>query len=454
MNAALEAISTLPSALQAAVLAGEPAADLWPHVMDAQRQADASGRALYLGPGLWWMRPDATANIRRWVGVPGATRVCIDTGNFADAHPEDDPVLRLVDRGGLAGITITEDGLHGRATLLQMGGRSLAGAREFTGWLKLDNVVFDGFARQLDLENTFFFSAEQCEFMHAAQAVRCMPRDEGSGSDTGYFTTHQWRQCSWRDNGQHVRYAPQRKGTCLLLVQCEAGAASSAGQARVHLDNITAVQAFSFYLEHSPEVPGVDWGTCSQATWEGGRASGTGGVRLGTNCQLSMRNVQLVTPTDTITGGNWSNALALEGVEAPAAGNCAWSDFGRFSARDSSYNGTTWADFAGARAAGFSVETFGDDIAFNLRFGNTQRVRITDARPVRLSRPVNAAPGTWLKLQFENRTAHAHGALQWSPAYRLAPGFEVAPGTVSTIAFEYDGEIWTQQGAAAHGVPL
>jgi hypothetical protein len=439
----MNAIDQLPSALKAAVLAGEPAADLWPHLMDASAKAQSAGARLYLPPGLWYCRPDDTATITGWRGDVGATRLLVDTANFAGASLEEEPILRIVDSTALAGLVIQEHGT-GQACLLRVEGRTLVGERVFTGRVHLRDLVISGFARQVELGNTFFVSAKRCDFINAAQAVRCAPAHEDG--DTGYFTTHLWEQCSWRDNGQHIQYAPALKGTCLMFQQCEAGAATDATVPRVQLANITAVQAFSFYAEHSPTVPGIDFGTCSQVDWIGGRASGTGGVVLGTNCQLSMRGVQLVESTDTITGGNWTNSLELAGVEAPAAGNSAWSDFGHFSARDTRYGGTYYADFAGNRAAGFSEETFADDVTFNLRFGSAQRLRLTDARPVRLHAPVNACRGTVLNLQIENRCAGDHGPLQWGPAFRVAP-VAVPPGLVGTLTLISDGLQWTQQGA-------
>lgn len=408
----------------------------------ANAAAVAADKPLYFPPGAYTHTPTSVMDLANWVGA-GVELVTISV----DCTSYSGVVFRMSDSTLIEGVTILETGLSKLGTGVQL---SAATSSEFTGHQRLARVTIQGFSKGLDINNTFMVVGDQVRVEYCAEGLYCAPADVAG--DNGYVTTHTWRDCWFNANDRNVFYDPDLSSFCVTFnggaIQMATGAAEQA-----YFGALRVLTFAPIYLEGASTIPAIRFGAVAMTNIDGAYVNDTGGIVLGTNAEISLRNVLTTTATDVLTGGDGTQKVNLDGCQFPASGNSATTAFSQFSAISSSYNGKSYAALVGNLSTGYIAETYSTSITPNLRFGNIQAITATNTTAFTINAPTNATPGCELTLCIKNASGGVHGNITWNAVFKVATWTKPATGYNRSIRFFYDGTNWIEVWRSANDVP-
>lgn len=417
-------------------------ADFNNDIETANDAAIAAGKPLYFPAGTYNYTPTAVMDIEDWVGDgPNASVIVVNCAAYSGV------VFRMADSTKIEGLRIYEDGLSKVATGLQL---SAADSAEFTGHQRLVRVTIQGFNKNLDVNNVFMITADQCRFESGAEGLYCAPIDQTG--DNGYVTTHTWNNCWFYGNTRNVYYAPALNSFGVSFIGGSIEAATGAAE-QAYFTKMRVLTFAPIYLEGASTIPALRLVDVAMTTIDGAYVNGTGGITLGTNAEVSFRNVLTTASTDVLTGGDGTQRVNMEGCQWPSSGNSAPTLFSQFSAVSTSYNGLTYAALFNNLSTGIYNETYTASITPNLRFGNIQYITVTDTNVFTINAPTNGTPGARLALTIRNTSGGVHGNITWNAVYKLAAWTKPATGFNRSITFYYDGTNWIEDTRSSNDVP-
>lgn len=409
---------------------------------EANAAAVAAGKMLYIPPGTHDYTPAAAIDVANLIGDgPDLSIIRVDCTAYSGV------VFRMSGSTTIEGLRIYENGYSKLGTGIQL---SAASSVEFTGHQRLVRVTVQGFNKNLDIGNTFMVTGDQVRSEYGAEGLYCAPADEPG--DNGYVTTHEWVNCWFNENTRNVYYNPDLTSFNVTFsggaIQMATGSAEQA-----YFDGVRVLTFAPIYLEGANTIPAIRFGSVAMTTVDGAYVNDTGGIVMGTNAEVSFRNVLTTSSTDVITGGDGTQRVNMEGCQWPSSGNSATTAFAQFSAISTSYNGTTYAARFENLSTGYIAETYSSSITPNLRFGNWQTITPTNTTAFTINAPTNGTPGSFLTLTIRNGSGGTHGDITWNAVYKLATWTKPANGFSRSITFRYNGTNWVETFRSANDVP-
>jgi hypothetical protein len=415
-------------------------------IVAANTAALAASLPLRIPAGTYKFVPTVVTEIGNWFGDgPNATLIKCDCTSYSGV------VFRKPGSTEIRDICIYEDGLSKLGTGLQL---SATNTDSFTGHQRLKRVLIQGFNKNLDVNNTFMVTADQCRFESGAEGLWCDPAD--NVGDNGYVTTHLWLNCWFASNTRNVYYSPALTSKCVTLVGGAIESATGSAESS-YWQNMRTLSMKGVYFESGSTIPAVRLDSSSQVDLQGCYFNGTGGIAMNANCEFTLRNSQMVTSTDIITGTASTNLITIENCALYSSGNILSA--GSLTIRNSSVNGTTYADYSRNWAVGFQADTYGATITPTLRDGVFVRYVVnngaafTVAAPVTGSTSVSLVPGTHLTLNLKNTSGGAMGAITWNAVFKVPAITAPATGNQRSYHFCYDNTNWIFLWQSAADVP-
>lgn len=408
----------------------------------ANSAAVAAGKPLYIPPGTHDYTPTGVVDIANLIGSgPDVSMIRVDCTSYSGV------VFRMSGSTTVEGLRIYENGYSKLGTGLQL---SASTSSDFTGHQRLVRVTVQGFNKNIDVNNTFMVTADQVRSEFGAEGLYCAPADVSG--DNGYVTTHEWVNCWFNANTRNVYYNPDLTSFNVTFsggaIQMATGSAEQA-----YFDGVRVLTFAPIYLEGANTIPAIRFGSVAMTTVDGAYVNDTGGIVMGTNAEVSFRNVLTTSSTDVITGGDGTQRVNMEGCQWPSSGNSATTAFAQFSAISTSYNGTTYAARFENLSTGYIAETYSTSITPNLRFGNIQAITATNTTAFTINAPTNATPGCELTLCIKNASGGTHGNITWNAVFKVATWTKPATGYNRSIRFFYDGTNWIEVWRSANDVP-
>lgn len=414
----------------------------YPSFTEANTAAISAGKPLHIPPGVHDYTPTGVVDIANIIGAgPDLSMIRVDCTAYSGV------VFRQSVSTTLEGVRIYENGYSKLGTGLQL---SAATSADFTGHQRLSRVTVQGFSKNIDINHTFIVVGDQVRSEFGAEGLYCSPDDVAG--DNGYVTTHTWRDCWFNENTRNVFYDPDLASfNVTFLGGAIQHATGSAEQA--YFGALRVLSFAPIYLEGANTIPAIRFGAVAMTTIDGAYVNDTGGIALGTDAEVSFRNVLTTTATDVLSGGDGTQRINMEGCQWPASGNSATTAFEHFSALSTSYNGTTYAARFENLSTGFINETYSTSITPNLRFGNVQAITATDTTAFTINAPTNGTAGSFLTLTIRNESGGTHGNITWNAAYKLATWTKPADGFSRSITFNNNGTNWVETFRSANDVP-
>ncbi len=299
--------------------------------IDANSVATHGVASVRIPSGKYKYAPTATMNIAvAWLGE-GAheTIILCDTAKFSGEF------FRIV------GSTETRDLLFQASGPVKGTGIRLAPAdsAQFTGHARLSRIWVFGFNCNIQCDNNFIVTLDQVRSAMGNEGFYCAP-DQGEGN--GYATTHLQLNCYYAQNARNVFYAPSIRfafRTITFIGGSFEGATGSSCQAS--FTRCSPLKFLQIYLEGAPKIPALVLNDCF-ASIDGAYLNGTGGIKIGTNTRINLRQLTTTTGGDLFSGGDGTQQVVMESCSWPATGNNL--SLASVSLRNTTINGTIYRD--------------------------------------------------------------------------------------------------------------
>lgn len=186
---------------------------------------------------------------------------------------------------------------------------------DFSAYQVLDRVWGIGFGVNLDIENFFMGSYNNCRFNDGGTGIRCVP--DQNGGDNGYVTTLRFDTCEVRGNDQNHLFTSTLQSRCVKFINC------GFETPQVTASTFTRFRELSFdtcYFEGSNTIRGLILDDCS-ASLTDPYFNGTMGLQLTSNTEVRIKGYRIGSATDVIAGGDGTQIVSLEDCQFPSSGN-------------------------------------------------------------------------------------------------------------------------------------
>jgi hypothetical protein len=300
--------------------------------MDANSVGGHGGGSIRIPSGQYKYSPSATLNIAvAWLGEgPYETILLCDTAKFAGEF------FRVVGSTEVRDLLLKATGPGKAGTGLRL---APADAGKFTGHTRLTRVWVFGFNYNIQCDNNFEVTFDQVRSQLGNEGFYCAPE---SGEGNGYSTTHLHLNCYYAENGRNVFYAPSIRyafRTITFVGGAIEGATGAACQSS--FTRCSPLKFMQIYFEAAPKIPALVLND-SIASIDGAYLGGTGGIKVGANTRLDMRQVLALTATDLFSGGDGTQQIVMQDCVWPASGNAL--AVANITLRNTSINGTMYRD--------------------------------------------------------------------------------------------------------------
>lgn len=278
--------------------------------VDANAVATRGGGSLRIPSGQYRYAPTATMNIAvSWLGEgPHETLILCDTAKFSGEF------FRVVGSTEMRDLLI-------KATGPKVGtGVRLAPADsgQFTGHARLTRLWVLGFNYNIRCDNNFEMTFDQVRSAMGNEGFYCAP-DGGAGN--GYATSHLHLNCYYAQNERNVFYSPSIRyafRTITLVGGAIEGATGNSCQAS--FTRCSPLKFIQVYFEAAARIPALVLNDCV-ASIDGGYLNGTGGIKIGTNTRVELKEVLAMTAGDVFSGADGTQQVFMQNCYWPASGN-------------------------------------------------------------------------------------------------------------------------------------
>jgi hypothetical protein len=299
--------------------------------IDANAVGTRGGGSLRIPSGQYKYAPAATLNIAvAWLGE-GAheTLILCDTSKFTGEF------FRIVGSTEIRDLLIKATGPKA-GTGVRL---APADSAKFTGHARLTRLWVLGFDYNIQCDNNFEMTFDQVRSQQGNEGFYCAP-DTGEGN--GYATSHLHLNCYYAYNGRNVFYSPSIRyafRTITFLGGAIEGATGSSCQAS--FTRCAPLKFFQIYLEAAEKIPALVLNDCTVSV-DGAYLGGTGGIKIGTNTHIELKQLRAMVASDVFSGGDGTQHVVMQDCLWPASGNTlAVADI---TLRNTSINGVTYRD--------------------------------------------------------------------------------------------------------------
>jgi hypothetical protein len=167
----------------------------------------------------------------------------------------------------------------------------------------------------------------------------CAPE---TGEGNGYATTHLHLNCYYAQNARNVFYSPSLRyafRTITFVGGAIEGATGSSCQAS--FTRCSPLKLIQIYLEAEPKIPALVLNDCTVSI-DGAYLGGTGGIKIGTNTRIELKQVLAMTASDVFSGGDGTQQVVMQDCSWPTSGNTL--TVADITLRNTSINGIRYRD--------------------------------------------------------------------------------------------------------------
>ena len=299
---------------------------------DANSVGTHGGGSVRIPSGQYRYAPSATLNIAvSWLGEgPHETHILCDTAKFTGEF------FRIVGSTELRDLLFKATGPTKAGTGIRL---APVDAGQFTGHARLTRIWVLGFNYNIQCDNNFEITLDQVRSALGNEGFYCAPE---TGEGNGYSTSHLHLNCYYAENLRNVFYAPSIRyafRAITFLGGAIEGATGSACQAS--FTRCSPLKFIQIYLESAPRIPALVLDDCT-ASIDGAYMNGTGGIKVGSNTRIDLRQVVTTTAGDVFRGGDGSQQVVMENCLWPTSGNTL--TLADMTLRNTSINGITYRD--------------------------------------------------------------------------------------------------------------
>ena len=317
---------------------------------DTSAILSANAGALLLGATLVWhagtylYTPTAPLECGMWVGE-SMESVIIKAD--CSAYTGNKVVFRLTKSSEWRDLSIYEkNGSTANGILVQLSDTTATnvagGANTFSAYTDLHRVRIIGGAIALDIGNMFTCRFDACQFRQAGLGVRIVATDDAG--DNGYSNTLTFISCEISENGQNWLangIGSQIKGLLVLGGSTERCTTTSSS-----FTNLQGASFIGHYIEQTAAVSPMTFVGCVGLYLRLIPVGTQCDLTLGTNTEVTIEGWINGSSTSRLLGGDGTQTVSLRGCTFPTSGNSPFSDFAKFSAYGSSYNGVFYDNYA------------------------------------------------------------------------------------------------------------
>lgn len=187
---------------------------------------------------------------------------------------------------------------------------------DFTGHQILEEVLSLGFAKCLEVGNTFLNTYKDCRFEEGGFGLHCVP--PYNGGNNGYITTHVYENCSFFGNDQDILVTSTLQSRGMKFTS------GGIEQPQISTATFTRVRGLDFdgsYFEGGDPIAALTLHDCSATIRGQGYFNQTGGIHLGTNTEIVIENYRVGDATSVLTGGDSTQTVTLIDCQFPDSGN-------------------------------------------------------------------------------------------------------------------------------------
>lgn len=281
----------------------------------AHPTAENSGH-VFFPSGKYVYKPTSHIEIsHEWIGESvESTIILCSTAAYAGEF------FRIVGSCEVRNLFLLNDGLTRHGTGLRLAGRD---ALQFTGQLRITRVWIQGFAVNLQVDRAYMVTFDQVRSEHGAVGFYCEPSSTSPGS-AAYVTTHLHINCYYAFNAINIYYKTEVAATNITFI----GGANEGATSKFSVDgstystyfgNIVNLHIIDWYCENQPAAIVIRNGR--NVTFDGLYLNNTGGILLGKDVVARFINVRTTTAFDTVSGGDGTQRVSMEGCSWPKTGN-------------------------------------------------------------------------------------------------------------------------------------
>lgn len=402
----------------------------------ANTAATAAGKYLKLPAGTIVYNPAAAINISTaWVGDSKFATIINVSNSYAGE------VFRLLTQSKMTNLAIQKPGLT--KTAGSIGVRVSAPlVKDICVGVYMENVYIRGFDKNLDHQNSYVFTAVNCQLESGNEGVYCVP----DATTYGFITTHLYLHLSSTGNARNIYYSSSGVSQNITLIEPVIENATGVNQ-QAYFNNVRNLNITNAYCEGASTIKALQFADVRQATVAGLYLNGTGGVFLAANAEIGFKDVRITTSTDVLTGADGSQILRMEGCLWPNSGNSAITAWKNVTLQQTTYNAVAYGFYTRNASLGFKdiSQSGGGTVAIDLNNGNWQRITVTDAVAFTIGAPSNMTSGAPLKITIQNSAGAPMGAITWNAVFKKTAFTNPATGNNRTIVFNYDGSSWFEE---------
>jgi hypothetical protein len=299
--------------------------------VSANSVGSRGGGSIRIPSGQYKYAPLARMDIAvSWLGDgPHETLVLCDTSKF------DGEFFRIVGstefRDLLVKATGPRAGIGVRLAPVDSG--------QFTGHVRLTRAWVFGFDHNIRCDNNFEATFDQVRACLGNEGFYCAP-DASEGN--GYATSHLHLNCYYAQNARNVYYSPTIRyafRTITFLGGAIEGATGGSSQAS--FTRCSPLKFIQLYLEAAPKIPALDFSDCDVGI-DGAYLGGTGGIRVGRNTRIDLRQVLSMSASDLFISDDGVQQVVMQDCRWPASGNSLAA--AAITLRNTSINGVSYTD--------------------------------------------------------------------------------------------------------------
>jgi hypothetical protein len=302
-------------------------------LIDAKSVGAHGGAAIRIPSGHFKYAPSATLEVAvSWRGDgPRESWILCDTSKFAGEF------FRLVGSTEIRDVLIQAKGSKA-GTGLRLAPRD---SGQFTGHSRLTRVWIFGFDCNLRCDNNFEVTFDQVRLMLGNEGFYCEPEMlEGNG----YCTTHLHLNCYYAQNGRNVFYSPSIRYAFRTITFVGGAIEGAVGEScQASFTRCSPLKFVQIYLEAAPKIPALVLDDCTVSV-DGGYLAGTGGIKVGANTCIDLRQVLAMTASDSLSCADSARHVAMQDCSWPASGNTLPA--ANVSLRNTKINGVSYGESA------------------------------------------------------------------------------------------------------------